>query len=250
MEELIHAEGFITSDALSKTTGASSRTIRKDMNRLRAALEDAGITVIAVPSKGYRIKAGDHKKALAVLKSKQKAAPDIPTLPIDRKKHIIQKLLFEQARLKAEHLVKELYISPSTVERDLQEVSGWMQNQGLKLTSHKGGVIIIEGKEPLIRIAMVNYLTGFDDTLAFPRRKDLRETIGDKFVKPVTNLLYENYKSTVTPFSDAEFINLVAYLAVSLFDSRKTTKSPNQKLHSMRLSARKKQLSLKISHQN
>lgn len=218
LKELLSHEGFVTSGMLSVKLGVSSRTIRKDIKQLTLGLLERGIELSAVPSKGFHLNDADREKAASYLLALKHITSDIPTLPIERMKSILRKLLFDGQCIDLDELSAEFYVSRSTVERDLREVRQWLSTQGLELKNEPTG-ISIAGSEPLIRVAMVNYFSGFDN-LALPNLEDLMKIVGKEVVEPVRNLLYQFNDTQKISLSDAEFLNLIIYLSVSVLRIR------------------------------
>jgi len=216
LKELIKHKGFISSFDLSSQFGVSSRTIRNDIKQLSSKLEEMGVELEAVPSKGFRLKDEDREKARNFLMSEKHLMTDIPSLPNDRVKFIIHKLLFSQKNLTIGDLSKYLCISPSTVEKDLQEVRQWLSFHNLGLANRKEGGICLVGSEIMTRYAMVNFFSGLDASPALPDVKDLKEVIGCYYVGPIIDILNNIFDTQGIFLSDAEFLNLTTYLSVSL----------------------------------
>jgi len=216
LEEIINLEGYITSEYLSRKFGVSSRTIRQDVKLLSSELKENGIELRAVPSKGYYLNKNDREKTIQYLESLKPITTIIPTLPVDRTKFIIRKILFGKENIDIENLAEELFISYSTIEKDIQEIKKWFTNQGLELVNRKHYGIYLIGTEISKRYAMVNYFSDFDDFSSLPDLKDLKETIGEEYVEPIKHLLYKIYDTEDISLSDADFLNLTIYLSVSL----------------------------------
>lgn len=214
LEELLNHESFVTSEMLSMKLGVSSRTIRKDIKQLATELNEKGIALSAIPSKGFRLNHADREKASSFLKALNHLTTDIPALPIERIKTTLRKLLFAEGHVDPDGLSAEFFVSRSTVERDLREVRQWLSSQGLKLESGEAG-IRLAGSETLIRTAMVNYLSSFVD-LALPNLEDLTKIIGEDNFQPIRSFLYTINIAHKINLSDAEFVNLIIFLSVAV----------------------------------
>lgn len=216
LEEIIRHEGYVTSRYLSDTLGVSSRTVRQDLRQLSLELQRQGIELEAVPSKGYCIGEKDREKGLAYLRSLKPTPVDIPTLPPDRVRFIIRKVLFGEEEASIVELADELCVSRSTVEKDIQEVRKWFAKHELFLFNRKSHGLSLKGSEISIRYAMLDYFWSFYDFSSLTSLKGLKEIIGEDIVERVKKILYRVHDEEEISLSDGDFINLVIYLSVSL----------------------------------
>lgn len=216
LKELITQKGFITGEYLSKKMGVSPRTIRQDIKRLSIELEEKGIKLQAVSSKGYAVVQKDLEKAKIYLEYILHSGSGIPALPMERTKFIVKALLFEDEIIDIDTLADKLCVSRSTIEKDIQDVKKWFSDQGLDLLYKKEQGIYIEGSETLIRYAMVNYFAGLDFYASLPKLSDLSEVLDASYVNSIKQIFNQIHKTERISLSDADFFNLAAYLIVSL----------------------------------
>ncbi len=216
LKELITQKGFITGEYLSKKMGVSPRTIRQDIKKLSSELKENNIELQAISSKGYSIDQNDQDRAKKYLESILHTSTGIPALPMERIKFMVRVLLFEDEIVDIDTLAEKLCVSRSTIEKDIQDVKKWFSKQGLELLYKKEQGIYIEGSEPLIRYAMVNYFAGMDFYTALPRLSDLSEVFGAAYVNSIRQFFTQIHKTEKINLSDADFLNLAAYLIVSI----------------------------------
>lgn len=216
LKELITQKGFITGEYLSKKIGVSPRTIRQDIKRLSNELKENNIELQAISSKGYSIDQKDQDKAKKYLESILHTSTGIPALPMERTKFIVRVLLFEDEIIDIDTLTEKLCVSRSTIEKDIQDVRKWFSKQGLELLYKKEQGIYIEGSEPLIRYAMVNYFAGMDFYAILPKLSDLSDIFDTDDVNSIKQIFTQIHKTERVNLSDADFLNLAAYLMVSL----------------------------------
>ena len=216
LEEILYSDGYITSKDLANKFKVSPRTIREDIRQLSTELRGHEIELAAIPSKGYRILKRDRAKAIAYLDSLQPIHDDIPTLPSERSRFIIQQVLLGEGLINLDDLAEKLCVSRSTVEKDVRDVRDWLAAYELELINRKSQGIFLQGSETAIRNAIVNYFWNFYDLPALSDPDILKETLGEKYFEPVKGIVYGLHDIEGIHLSDADFLYLLMYLTVTV----------------------------------
>ena len=222
LEEIVSRAGYTTGGHLADRFGVSPRTIRQDIRQLSHDLLVQDIHLQAVPSKGYHISAEELDKAKAYLTSLQPFPVDVPVSPDSRVQYILRKLLFGTGNYDLDELAEEMFISRSTIEKDMREVRHWLGDHDLRLSSKKARCVFLQGSESALRYAMVNYFWHFHDFSSLSDLHILKETVAESAVREAEKLVYRLRAAEGIVLDDGDFLNLVIYLCVSIarFKSR------------------------------
>ena len=216
LQEILYSDGYITSQDLANKLKVSPRTIREDIRQISTELRGHDIELAAIPSKGYRILKRDRAKAIAFLDSLRPTHDDIPSVPSERSRFIIQQVLLGEDRINLDDLAEELCVSRSTVEKDLRDVRDWLAAHELELINKKSQGIFLQGGETAIRNAIVNYFWNFYDLPALSDLEIIKETLGEKYFEPVKGIVYGLHDIEGIHLSDADFLYLLMYLTVAV----------------------------------
>ncbi len=249
LESFIRHDGYITSEYLAEELKVSPRTIRQDIKHLSIELLKNGITLIAVPSKGYLIPKEDIENALTYLQSLEIKHSDLPTMPLGRSTYIIRKLLFMEKTIFIHDLEEDLHISSSTVEKDIQEVRKWFEDQNLHLISSRSAGIYLEGSEISIRYAMINYFWSFHDVTTLLILDEVLNIFSANIVEPVKKIVYGLHDQEGIYLSDNDYLNIILYLSTTIKRITAGHEIPDNPPASIRLSENELDLALNIAHQ-
>ena len=215
LSELIRADAFITGAHLAQLIGMSARTVREDIKALTLDLGRRDIALQSVPSKGYRISEGDRPTAKRYLDELSLEQSFRPTLPAERQQYILQQLLFSTPIMDELALQEKLFISESTLEKDLQEVMGWLHQNHLSLKRETDTEIRVEGPEIAFRYAMVNFFQEFMLTAGQIDPGELESILDIPIAEEVEEQLHRLHSSEFIHISQPAFLNILLYLAVA-----------------------------------
>lgn len=159
---LLKYEKEISSRELAKMLEITTRTVRNDIKVIAPIIEGNGAKIIAIPSKGYTIQVKNSNKFNQFLSqvdftNTTEENDGIPTEPTDRIYYIIDRLLYTEGYLKLIDLADELYISESTIKKDLKEVKNQIESFGLILEKKPNYGLKLIGKEEKLRYCMTYY---------------------------------------------------------------------------------------------
>ena len=115
--ELIHNEGYVTGQHLANLAGVTARTIRADIAEINNKLSAGRIQIYSVPGSGYYIP--DEQKADVIKAAKIDSDYIVPIMPDTRVDYIIEQLILNPEGITSDIIAAELYISKSTLDRDL-----------------------------------------------------------------------------------------------------------------------------------
>ncbi len=158
LNALIEADRELTADSLAKISKSSLRTVKNDIVFLNGLCEaEGGCRIVSYKAKGYGIKVRDQE-------AYEKLCDDITVLmtiysgrsveAINRRMYILQRLLIDE-NVKIEDLCDELYLSPSSIRKDLEWARRFLRSYHIDLLSSSGKGYSISGKEQDLRSALV-----------------------------------------------------------------------------------------------
>ena len=127
---------WVTSTYLSEIFNLSRRTIRNYVSKINAKNTQV---LIESSNKGYRV----NSNAASLLKI---SGDERIETPLARVNFILRKLINSKNAVDFFDLAEELYISESTLSKDIKQVKKLIKDFSLKMT-RKGNIISIEGNE-------------------------------------------------------------------------------------------------------
>lgn len=149
---------FVTSELLAEKCMSSVRTIKNDIKALDSDLQNEGIAYInSKASKGYQIIPTDNDLYQSLKESVQVHDLVFRRTTIEemnRRLFILQKMLSNNY-VKIDDLCNELYLSRSSLTKDMGWVIRFLKSYHVKAVSVPGKGYRIDGKEQDIRSAMI-----------------------------------------------------------------------------------------------
>ena len=167
--KLLEAEQYITIDDLARDLEVSTRTIRRDLDKLERHLEQDQIELMKKPGSGIWLKTPSRERYR--LKQELGVIKDDALGPESRVRWLIKELVFGAQEYSIGSLEDKLHISRSTVYNDLEDVEQWLQQYNLSLIKEQNK-FVVTGREKDIRIAVVNLMLELLD-------QEAKETIVD-----------------------------------------------------------------------
>ncbi|HDT8138389.1 TPA: HTH domain-containing protein, partial [Enterococcus faecalis] len=151
---LLDLEGSITTQELAENFTVSVRTIKYDLEDIRAWFEQHDETLYSKRNKGIWLDLPDSKRLL--LKNEIIDVDRFETYP-DQKRRVnvlIFQLLSVKGYLTAQQLADELLVSRNTIVSDLEQVERLLQAYDLTLIRQARQGFTISGEESNVRLLM------------------------------------------------------------------------------------------------
>ncbi|RQD73038.1 MAG: HTH domain-containing protein, partial [Halanaerobium sp. MSAO_Bac5] len=135
---LLESKQAFTTAELAEKLSVSARTIRSDLKKLQAWLKEKEDVVLSIkPGVGVRLRISEEKrKALKQKFSKSLDYRD-PYSPEKRRQLILKWLLQSDDNYTIQKLADKLYLSRTTVYKDLDKVEAWLNKYNLKLERNR-----------------------------------------------------------------------------------------------------------------
>ena len=193
----------ISSKALAKEIGCSTKTIQVEVKNINSTLEK--VKIDSIRGIGYKL-VGDIK-SIKVIKDELNS-------DVNRVSYILKRvlLLYKNKTLKIESLANEMYVSLSTIKNDLKEVKTILEKYNLKIVSkHKLG-ISIDGDINNLKKCILEVSLNYNDI-------KLEDFFSDYIKESIplirSEILYNLEKENII-FTDYEFNNIFNYILISL----------------------------------
>jgi lichenan operon transcriptional antiterminator len=162
IRELMKADTPVTSEYLAKVLDVTSRTIRNDVRELESIVKDFGAEVKSIRGTGYQLLVHDDHLFRQLLQeaadNKLEKNGEIPTLPEDRVRYVIKRLLLTEEYIKLETIADELFISKSTLQNDLKDVKDVFRRYGITLESKPNFGLKVNGEEFKLRLCIADQI--------------------------------------------------------------------------------------------
>ena len=157
LRSLFEAKEPLTAEELSRSAKTSLRTVKSDILYLNSLSEQEGIfSIVSYKAKGYRIKVRDEE----AFKELQNNVDILHSLfygrnveSVNRRIYILQRFLTDEFVL-IDDLCEELYISRSSLRKDIAWANKFLESYHISLNSSGNGYAV-SGKEQDLRSAMV-----------------------------------------------------------------------------------------------
>lgn len=226
---LAESETPITIDTIASKLNVSNRTIRSDLVEVDKYLRENGLLLSRKQGVGITIKGPEEKRQNLISNIKLISHEFEPFSPEDRENHILKKLFLKQEGTTIKELREELYVSRSTIQKDLINVKKWLENFGLKLIKKSNSIIEVAGSEKNYRNAIANLVATnkgmnelkemlFEDPtqrIDYDVMSKLKDIIDIDFVK-LQKIVVNAEKVLGFVFSYEAFISLVIHIAISI----------------------------------
>jgi len=209
---------YLTSQTLAHKLEVSNKTARKYLELLETSLKATTFaTIEAKRGSGYRLQIMDEANfaKFYLQEVKQKDITEIKEAS-DRQDYILNRLLFEQEASYVDDLASELFVSRSTLSKELAEIKELLKPYQIRIESkcHRG--IYLVGNEKNIRRFIIEYF--FKDRLrdnlfAFSEYSNLLEGV---MVDEIVLSVLEECRKAKLKLSDLVIYNLVLHLGLAI----------------------------------
>ena len=208
--ESIFEDRYITYKDLSDKMGISKRTIYNEISNLNDLLFENGARIVSKPRFGVLLQVTDREKY-----EKFTVDPDPETIAYEdnetRVLQIAQRIVSSAEGIRMEDLCEELYISRSTLNKDLRKVKDFLKGFDLKISSsaYKGTCLI--GDENNARRALSEISRRLKNSADAQIGKDMTE------ISEILRKIFSEYDFHMPEY---RFNNLVVHLYIAIIRNR------------------------------
>ncbi len=221
LRTLIKAKEPVTANILAKLTNSSLRTIKSDIAHLNALCDEEGIARIrSYKAKGYRIDVKDETKykefsdSIDVLSSMYYGRS---VEAVNRRMYIVQRFLVDDY-VKIEDLCDELYMSRSSIRKDISWASRFLKSYGIDLEVIVGKGYHVSGKEQDLRSALVELRCSqyheFQPLYPYDKFDDLFRKDGVNHYKELRKAFLDVLRNSRIVISDIETKKIASHICL------------------------------------
>ena len=161
LEFLLKQDEYLSANQLSEKYGVSTKTVYQDIDKINYFLEEGALNsrIIKVPRKGIKLSADEERKRIHafLLENKFESGAENYT-PEYRESEIIKRLFINQDKLDIYEFAEEMFVTESTVHRDIDKLENNLGEFDLKIRI-KHDCFYVDGDEWSIRKALYSYIT-------------------------------------------------------------------------------------------
>ena len=213
IEYLIDRKDWTKAYEISKELNVSDRTIRDDIKLINEIILEHNLKIESLRGKGYRIGERDKKLFSKLISMEQE---NVPILPEERMKFIIERLLVQKEGVDLFYLADEMFVSEQTIELDIKRIKKILRDKQLGLEIYKeNNRFFIEGKEIYRRYLLCNVVMDgtFESLLDLYNYSPYLKEVD--LIK-IKDILLKNIENSDFVFSDLDLVSLVIHCAVSV----------------------------------
>lgn len=226
---LAENEAPITIDTIADKLNVSNRTIRNDLMEVDKYLKNNGLFLSRKRGVGITIRGPEEKRLKLISNIELVSRKFEPFSPEDRENYILKKLFLKHGETTIKELMKGLYVSRSTIQKDLVNVKRWLKGFGLKLIKKSNSIIEVAGNEKNYRNAIASLVATNKEM------SELKEMLPDNPIQRIDYDIMEKLKSIIDidfiklqkivvnaekalafEFSYEAFVSLVIHIAISI----------------------------------
>ncbi len=229
---LLKTNNSITIKDLASQFDVSARTIRNDLKQLEIWLQERSIELVKKPGVGIwlNIKVENRKNLLAKVSKLEKYKDSVS--PEKRKEFILKYLLYQDEKYTMQDLADKLFVSRSTIYKDLEQIEKWLKKYNLNLERRQNYGIYVKGAEKDWRKAVADLLVKLKNNQELKNmlenelindsnnKKDiyhqLEELFGDINFEDVEKIIQEVEIESDFIFTDEAVTALVVHIAIAL----------------------------------
>lgn len=216
----------VSGDSISLSVGVSSRTIRNDMKELNIILREYDAKIVSEIGHGYilEIKNNDRfQRFLDEVEMAEKLKPFhniIPSSSEERVWYITSKLLLnslnDKEYMETFNLAEELFISVSTLKKDLKTVSEILKKYNLKISETKKSGMRVVGEESRIRFCISEYIFNNLEMTGGNDQRFYEKIFGNYDLNLIQDILTDTIIEYDLRLSDIAFKNLIVHSLIML----------------------------------
>jgi len=211
---LLNSKETYSSEWIAKELGVSVRTIRNDIKQIQSEQDQHGYNLKSILGKGYKLEVENHKlnynniNNCAVIKGGQLNFSEQKT----RVYYLLERFLLEKNYLKLEDLEDEMFVSKSTIQKDLKEVRKLLEKYKLEIGNRPHYGLYLKGTELNKRLCLSNYLLHSDTNNQIG---DTPFSIDKGFLNKIKVIIINKINQYKITISDISLENLVTHIAIA-----------------------------------
>ena len=160
LEFLLKQHEYLSANQLAEKYGVSTKTVYQDIDKLNDFFDEGELKsrIVKVPRKGIKLSANEERKkihSLLLVNKHESGVQDFS--PEYRESELIKRLFINQEDLDIYDFAEEMYVTESTVHRDIDKLEKNLGQFDLKIRI-KHDQLFVDGDEWNIRKALQSYV--------------------------------------------------------------------------------------------
>ncbi|AEB30815.1 licABCH operon regulator [Carnobacterium sp. 17-4] len=226
---LLKSDEYIKSDYIAGELAISKKTVQREINTINMLLTKLKANKIeSLRGRGYAIPHESKKAIQFVFKDYEDKDALIPNMQQSRIEWIIRKfavLSMEEKGYTLENFADELFVSLTTLKKDMNSVKDVLQRYNIQLSKISNKGLKLKGEEKNIRQLIVDYLVLEQSELHLDKIFSISST--DKV--SVEEVVIRNIRKHRIPITDIGFRNLIIHVEIAISRLRLDNGSIDQK---------------------
>ncbi|RFA32032.1 hypothetical protein CAI16_19190 [Virgibacillus dokdonensis] len=216
LQELMAAKRPITGNDLADKIHVTARTIRNDIKELHVILLRYGGMIKSTRGVGYELIIKNSKAFKGFLQEvlNNSTINTMLDVPEDRVLYILRKLLLANNYQKLDDIAYELYISKSTLHKDLTEVKRIFNLFNLELVSKPYYGVKVKGNEMNVRFCLAEYLFNRKE-IVLDMQSQMQDVLPKDEINRIYTIILEEVKDNNIELSDIALNNLSIHFAIA-----------------------------------
>lgn len=210
---------FLTGRELAQALHISERTVRSYIRRMEPVITENGGEILAKQGNGYRLLLR-RPVQFAVLAGTPgtettRKTEQTPDSAQERRRYLMQRLLLNGETLQAEETAERLYVSTSTLKKELYQLRGMLDEYGLVFDSGPAG-ISIHGDETSKRALIMDYFFRSSTFNSIQEYMDHSGYFDDIPTEQLLRMVLDESRQFGIRLSDIMVQNVLLHLALSV----------------------------------
>ncbi|MBM6614936.1 PRD domain-containing protein [Desemzia sp. RIT804] len=227
---LLKSDDYIKSDYIAGELVISTKTVQREIKSINMLLTELEANNIeSSRGKGYAIPLESKKTIQLIFKDYEDKDALIPNMQQARIEWIIRKLAvlsMEEKEYTLERFADELFVSLTTLKKDMNSVKEILQSYSIQLAKVSNKGLRLKGEEKNIRQLIVDYLVLEQSELHLEKIFSMSYT--DKVF--VEEIVIRNIRKYHIPITDIGFRNLIIHVEIAISRLKLANTSINQKI--------------------
>lgn len=201
----------VTAEWIAKELSVSDRTIRKELKNMQTDCKELGVTISPIKGKGYCLHILDQEVFQQEINPLLMEDPQDFSEQKTRVHFLLKRLLLQEGYVKLEQFEREMYVSKSTIQKDLRLVREMLGKYRLSLLVKPHYGVNVAGSEYRKRLCFANYRL-MEEPFNHANNSRLAEK---SFAKQIKKIIINKVNVHKIEISDVALGNLTNHIVIA-----------------------------------
>lgn len=204
---------YVSSNTIGFNVGFSEKTIRNSINDICNKISKKIFEIDSVRGKGYRLIINNYNEYIDLIYKLKKGRGQICDKD-GREKYILEILLLENCSVNFRKISKILYVSDSTLQRDIYNLNRKLRDYKLYLEKNKDDSLSVRGEEIDKRHFILDYFFSGRFSNSFLSNMDEVDIFDKDIIRQLLLILLDEVRNHKISVNDYTIENLVVHFAL------------------------------------